>query len=229
MAILSGELSVWEISHRWAGYDPDTYRIRLPLPVRDNCRILIDAISNGEIESPTLRLDKWSPEDGDDMRKYFIRYYMDDVYACIWGKKFSRVLLKHASIERYEMKQWCELHSIPLPEFWFPSGWGYSYNWKGRDGELEVSSSASPDADGPAIRPSTMAKVACQQIAQTVWKEQPSMTIADMVKHPIVQQYGGAAPYGPATIRAWLSQVAPTDVKNKRGRPRKKMGGDDAI
>lgn len=225
MPILVRELSVWEIAHRWAGYDPSIFRPWLPLEVRDNFRILIDAILNGEIDSLTLRIEKWKTEDGVDSQKYFIRYYMDDVYACVWGKKFNRRMLKQASIDRYEMKQWCELHSIPPPEFWFPTGWGYSYHWAGRDGDLEVE--APTDRDDSAVRPSTVAKVACQQIARGLWKEIPNMTIADMVKQPLVQQYGGAAVYTPATVREWLSAVAPLEVKNKRGRPRKKIPGED--
>lgn len=43
------------------------------------------------------------------------------------------------------------------------------------------------------------------------------MTIADMVKHRVIQRYGGAAVYTPATVREWLSAVAPIEVKNKRG------------
>jgi hypothetical protein len=199
------------------------------LPVRDYARILIDAILSGEIDSITLRLDKWTPEDGEENQKYFIRYYMDDVYLCVWGKKFNRAMLKQASIDRYEMKHWCEFHAIPLPEFWFPPGWGYSYDWARRDVELERVSPDSPNQDDPAIRPSTTAKVACQQIARGLWKEHPTMTIADMVKHPLVQQYGGAAVYTSSTVREWLSAVAPSEVKNKRGRPRKKMPGDDPI
>lgn len=225
MALLVQDLSVWEIAHRWAGFDPSGLpRLRLPLAVRDNCRILVDAILNGEINSLTLRIEKWNVEDGIDNQKYFIRYYMDDVYACIWGKKFNRTLLKQARIDRFEMKQWCELHSIPPPEFWFPTGWGYSYHWEGRDVDLEVEAPA--DLDGPAVRPSTVAKVASQQIARGLWKESPNMTIADMVKQPLIQQYGGAAVYTPATVREWLSAVAPSDVKNKRGRPRKKIPGE---
>jgi hypothetical protein len=228
MPLLNDDLSVWEIAHRWAGEEPDAIRFRLPLQVRDYCRVLIDAILSGEIDSLTLRLEKWKTEDGADMQKYFIRYYMDDVYACIWGKKFNRTMLKQASIGRYELKHWCEFHAIPLPEFWFPPGWGYSYDWSKRDVELERAGPGS-ESDDATIRPSTMAKLICQQIARVLWKDHPAMTIADMVKHSMIQQYGGAANYTGSTVREWLSAVAPAEVKNKRGRPRKKMPGDDSI
>jgi hypothetical protein len=228
MPLLSNELSVWEIAHRWAGFDPAQFKPWLPLAVKDYCRILMDAILSGEIDSIMLRLDKWKPEDGEENQKFFIRYYMDDVYLCIWGKKFNRTMLKQASIDRYEMKQWCEFHTIPLPEFWFPPGWGYSYEWARRDDELERGNPIS-DLDDAAIRPSTVAKVTCQKIARGLWKDHPTMTIADMVKQPMIQQYGGAANYTDSTVREWLSAAAPSEVKNKRGRPRKKMPGDELM
>ena len=27
------------------------------------------------------------------------------------------------------MQLWCDRHGIPLPEFWFPPGWGLEYKW----------------------------------------------------------------------------------------------------
>lgn len=228
MALLSDSLTVWEIAHRWAGFDPVAMRIRIPLQVRDWSRTLIDAILNAEIDSTTLQIRKWKPEDGADSQKYFIRHHIDEVYACIWGKKFSRPLLKQASIDRFELKLWCEAHSVPLPEFWFPPGWGLSYEWQTRDAALDDEGDANVSGQaGTAARPSTLSRIACQQIAQSVWREEPSTTIADMVKHQVIQQYGGAAVYSATTVREWLSAVAPADVKNKRGRPRKKPDGGD--
>ena len=128
-------------------------------------------------------------------------------------------MLKQASIDRFEFKRWCDLHSIPLPEFWFPSGWGLTYDWEQENGDVEASAVAGTE---DAMRPSTRARIACQQIALELWRESPETTIADMVKHPAVQRLGGAAPYAAATVREWLSAIAPSEVKEKRGRPRKK-------
>ncbi len=35
MPLLNDDLSVWEIGFRWAGYDPDRWWWRIPLPVPD--------------------------------------------------------------------------------------------------------------------------------------------------------------------------------------------------
>ena len=56
MAILNDSLSVWTIAHRWGGYDPDTFRLFLPLSVKDNFRVLMGALLDGEMLCETLTL-----------------------------------------------------------------------------------------------------------------------------------------------------------------------------
>ena len=86
MALLSDHLSVWEISHRWAGVDPYKFRLRLPLAVRDYCRLMIDAIWRAELPCETLSIDKWKEADGEQMKPYFMRYYWAEIEACIRGE-----------------------------------------------------------------------------------------------------------------------------------------------
>ncbi len=54
MALLTDNLSIWEIAHRWGGFDPDRYRIFHPLLVKDNFKLLIGAILDGEIFCETI-------------------------------------------------------------------------------------------------------------------------------------------------------------------------------
>jgi hypothetical protein len=128
MPILNDNLSVWEIAFRWGGLDPRSVRWRIPLCVRDTFRNLMDAILQGHLYCDTLALEKWSQSTGDDPKSY-IRYWLDDINDCIQGIHFSRKLLKWASIDRWAMQLWCERREIPLPEFWFPPGWGLEYKW----------------------------------------------------------------------------------------------------
>lgn len=122
MPLIANELTVWDISFRWAGYDPDQFWFRLPLVVKDNSRLLMHAILHGEIICETMTLAKRPPDSKADPR-FYIRTYIDDVYACIHGKRYNRKLLKWASLNRMGFHEWCERRSIPLPEFWFPPGW----------------------------------------------------------------------------------------------------------
>ena len=58
MPVISNSLSVWDIAHRWADYDPDAFRIRLLLLAKDYARLLFQAIIDGDIYCETLTLAK---------------------------------------------------------------------------------------------------------------------------------------------------------------------------
>lgn len=78
-----------------------------------------------------------------------------------------------------------------------------------------------------ALRDCQRIKLVCQQIAIVVWQEDKTRTIASVVKDDLIQKYGGASFYQDDTVREWLKEVAPREVKNRPGRPRKN-GGKDA-
>ena len=122
MPLTADNLSIWDISFRWAGYDPDHLWLRFPLTVKDNFRLLMNAILHGEIMCESLTIAKLPEESKADPR-FYIRTYIDEVYDCIHGVRYNRKLLKWAGLDRMELHEWCERRGIPLPEFWFPSGW----------------------------------------------------------------------------------------------------------
>lgn len=126
MALLNDSLSVWDIGFRWTNYDPDWPRLHIPLLVRDNFRNLMDAILKAELPCVTISLEKPS-SDTDVAVEDTVYGYLDDVYACIYGKRYNRKLLRRALIDRYDFKLWCERRGVPLPAFWFPPGWKLDY------------------------------------------------------------------------------------------------------
>jgi len=77
-----------------------------------------------------------------------------------------------------------------------------------------------------ALRDCQRIKLACQQIAIVIWQADKTRTIASVVKDELIQKYGGASFYQDETVREWLKDVAPREVKNRRGRPRKNGGKD---
>lgn len=291
MPLLVEDLSVWDISFRWAGYDPDRLCLRLPLPVKDNFRLLMGAILEGEILCGTLTLAKLPPGSKADPR-FYIRTYIDEVYHCIQGLRYNRKLLRWATVERKDILNWCEIRGIPAPEFWFPPGWKLEFEmpefgtqamWATHvepqsDGELvnisyeshpsfrnkEAFDEAGDEEDIPSqpdvaaqssqpvpeysgspaetlideppiqltehaeteqtLRHNQRIKIVCQQIASVIWKEDKTRSYPSVVKDELIQKYGGAAPYEDDTVREWLKHVAPPEVKNRRGRPRKNGG-----
>lgn len=226
MPLLSESLSVWEIGMRWAGHDPFRFRFVLPLDARDYFRTMIDAVWQAELTCETLSINKWKEADGEEMKPFFMRFHWAEIEACIEGKAPSRKLLRWARISRSDFEEWCRGYAIPLPEFWFPSGWNRYYAWP-EAGPDEVGEAV---AEGEPSEPNarTRLRVACQVIAENVWRDEPDKTIADMVKDPRVQRWGGAARFSEEAVRRWLSEVAPAQVKARIGRPRKKKPTDDS-
>jgi len=246
LALIAEELSVWDISYRWAGLDPDRLYFRHPLAVRDNFRLLMQAILEGEILCETLTLAKL-PSDSKADPSYYIRTYIDDVYACIGGYKYNRKLLKWSVIDRYSFREWCEIRAISLPEFWFPPGWkddfempeGGTMALRARHQEPDDNSYFNIQYERPYIdeeannskaleelptrkvRDNQRIKLCCQQIASVIWKEEPDRTIVSMVKDERIQKYGGAAHYEEDTVQRWLKPIAPQSARRKPGRPPK--------
>lgn len=253
MAIDIESLSLWDIGFRWAGCDPDRLWLRLPLLVRDNFRILMGAILNGEIICSTLCLDKL-PSGSRSDPKYYIRTHIDDVYACIHGVAFKRSLLRWATLDRAGFLTWCSCRGITPPEFWFPPGWKYeyehpeeiwpglivrhqependstlvsfAYDWPAEPESIEepVIREALEDTNSPSLRKNQAAKVACQQIAMVLWQKDSSRRIADVIRDDLIQEYGGAKYFNEDTVREWIKVVAPTDVRARKGRPPKRNG-----
>ena len=71
------------------------------------------------------------------------------------------------------------------------------------------------------MRPNQEARVACQQIAKVIWQNEPDRTIASVVRDELIQKFGGGSFYVDETVREWVKVVAPPDVKDRRGRPKK--------
>lgn len=250
MALLNDTLTVWEIGHRWAGKDPSWTSLLIPLAARDNFRNMFDAILCLHLTCSTISLEKRT--DDDDPHFSYIRDDLQAVHDIIEGVRFNRKLLKWARVERWAFKEWCEGHAIPLPDFWFPSGWGLEYTWPAPrahalsptlDAQAVRADTASPDGASEAtssdervagqtetlaskanqnnLRSDQRRRVACQEIAANLWKANPALTIAAMVQHDAVQNLGGAKYQVDEVVRRWVAEVAPADVKARRGRPRK--------
>ena len=240
MPILVDELSVWDISFRWAGYDPRKFYFQIPLEVENNFRILIEAILSASLLCQTITLEK--RKFSKDEIKDSIYYWIDDIYACMHGVRFNRKLFKWARIGRFDFMEWCNRMSAPLPEFWFPQGWNLQYElpeyilhpghnyqistWTEEDRNeyfesIEKFEIYEPLKSHVKSRPNQEARIACQFIAREIWNKEPTRTIASVVKDPLVQDYGRARSYADATVREWVQSVAPKEVSAKRGRPRK--------
>jgi len=218
-------LTLWEISHRWYNHDPSVWRPRLPLEVRDITRVMLSAILDRSLVS-LLSLDKGQIAQEDFPKEFSVYTWLDDIYSAIAGNPVNRKMLRIIQIDRWDLADWCEREGIPKPQFWFPS------DWKPRldDQDVEeVSEGANDDeepnhTEGPLkLRPSTRAKIACQEVAKNLWKQKEHVdtTITSMAVHEVIHELCGGQHYSKDRVRKWIKDVAPAHISNRRGRPPK--------
>lgn len=237
MPILVDELTVWDISFRWAGYDPRKFYFRIPLEVENHARNLIKAIHEAELACESITLEKREFEK--DEVKLSFYYWVDDFFSTTSGRFVSRKLLKWASINRYDFMQWCQRMNAPLPEFWFPQGWNLQYelpendyypglmhdlkHWpeQARKAFFENRDKSDPVKADLKTRPNQEARIACRQVATNIWKLEPERSIASIIRDDVIQKLCGAISYDEDTIREWIKDLAPPNVRSRRGRPRK--------
>lgn len=228
MALLNSQLSVWEIAFRWGGYDPDKSYIKTPLIVKDNFRLIVDQIFASHLDCETLSMNKYKGDDPLEA-KYYIRYWLDPIKECIEGKSYSKDLFKFARIDRWEFLEWCTRHKVPLPEFWFPSGWGHGYEWPDYISDNEEPALEGESFNQRAVRIDERHRIemACKQFAITLWLKEPSKNIKDIANTKEIQNLAGGENYEFETVLGWLGQIDPRDPSKKRGRKRKNNSGSN--
>lgn len=239
MPILVDDLSVWDISFRWAGYDPRKFYIRYPLEVENNFRTLMKAILSADLGCWSISLEKRDFEKHE--KEFSVYYWIDDIYYCIGASYFNRKLLRHAVISRFDFLEWCKRMNIPLPGFWFPQGWNLEYSIE--EGELKpgngyqlkywseerrnqyfqdyLRETESENKNDKELRPNQQARIACRQVATSIWKQDTNRTIASVIKDDVIQKLCGANRFDEETVREWIKDLAPSHIRAHRGRPRK--------
>lgn len=93
---------------------------------------------------------------------------------------------------------------------------------EGADSSPPLLSKAADAAE--KMRPNQEARIACRQIAKAIWKDEPDRRIDSVVRDELIQKYGGGGFFNDDTVRDWVKVVAPPQVRNRRGRPKK--GGE---
>ena len=134
------------------------------------------------------------------------------------------------SYEWSEEPQLYDLNGIPVK----PSGPAVAESMPPAGGPAaDSASSEAVEASEPAkggeqkLRHNQRARIACQVVADSLWKRGPETSIAAMVKHEVIQHYCGGSHYDEETVRGWIKVVAPDAVRRKRGRPKKQNPLDD--
>jgi hypothetical protein len=215
MALTNADVSLWELAHRLADSDPHKrYWLGLPLPVKDNIRLLLNEVLSYRLTS-SLIMEKRRP--GSDIpAEYFIRSHLDKIHGCIEGRSMPRRLLQFISVDRWDFWQWCRQTGYQLPDFWF------SIEYQLAEDDEEDPEDAEPDLGGSPLPPREahrLIRVQCRTLARELWGGDQNLPIAQVARQ--IQERGLANHYREKTVVNWIRSMAPPEVKGRHGRPKK--------
>lgn len=230
-------LSIWEIAHRWRDTNPDTSDpANLPLNVQDAIRYICRGILDSEIllfEIVVLKTKVESDRQNSKLAQFWISNPPAEIENCLY-RKFDKGTLDSHLIECENFFTYCLDEQatrstgisvqLDFPDFWWPLiNMG---NSSSEEPENHEAPQIQPEPSNP--RPSAIHRLICQAIAKTLWDIYPEMTITAMTEHKSILEHGSGKYYpGKNTLRDWLSEVAPGDVK-KPGRPKNSKPNNDA-
>jgi len=230
MPLLDESLSLWKISFRWAGLDPDAfkYRFYIPVAVKDNIRLILNELMYNTLFCRSLQADEFLSKATERDRDN-----LDKIIRSISHNKYDQPFLQGHVIYRADFAHWCNRSGIPFPEFWFPAGWViYELHEKDRlEGadtrprptsnlgakELPIQKTRGKrvDADEGIWKPAIIA-------AQTLWSQDTSLTIAEVVRIIKAMPELKAASFSEVAIRKRIRPLSPFPGKPGR-KPSKKL------
>ena len=212
-------LSIWELGLRWADCDIESNNISNT--AKEKLRDILHASErtlnlynvNGEKE-----LDKFIPIINIEIPNKIQRRAIELARK----REYPKEELNNIFISKDEFFKWALIFDVPLPSFWYSED-EINYYYVRRkfyyDDKPHYEQSIHVHSKKPTA--SQEDKQLAQTIAKQCWEESPDTNIKDMTQHEAVQIQGNGKLYTYKTLRKWLSEVAPSHIKGKPGRPPK--------
>jgi hypothetical protein len=197
------------------------------MEVKDNFRMVLRAIADGDLYCGTLRT-KVDP----NWRVFSISHNAKAIDACIEGNRYTRRFFKEHSIFRWDFAQWCAFKNIPFPEFRFPPGWitdepGYPQSLR-KPTEPKALTTAvlklSPPTAEPVKKPRSndWIWVGARAAAKALQAEAgplPSLEVATRIQS---NKQLSASRFTVEAIRKRIANLAPPEFRGKAWRPKAK-------
>jgi hypothetical protein len=171
--------------------------------------------------------------DGKENPEFYIRTYLDEINGCIEDARYPVRFLKFVHVTKWDFREWCERSGTTLPDFWF----GTDYRWPAdeSDDPLWAESAAKQFAkhpetaqhflrqtlEGQNLRPKLRMRYEAMLRALDLWIEDPERPIAQ-VAGQLWDEGHGKNEVELRTVESWIREIAPENVRNKPGRPKKK-------
>lgn len=230
MPLLDENLSLWKISFRWAGLNPDSlrYRFYIPHTVKDNMRLLLNAIMCNSLFCRSLQPKFLFKKDNARDQKN-----LDRLHDVISDSRYDRNFMQSHYVWRADFAHWCNRLGMPFPEFWFPVGWTIH-----ELSHLDMLIHENPELEDAFLPSSEFNPINNQTIkspdgkediwsplviaAQTIWADDKALHIADVVRKIKAMKHLKASAFSESAIRKHIRSHSPTP--GKRGRkPSKKL------
>lgn len=232
MPLTDDNLSIWKISFRWAGLNPDAFKYRFYIPheSKDNMRLLLDSIIKNVLFCSSLKhKDLYEARSKNDQRN------MDLAFEIISDQKYNRDFLHHHYISRSDFAHWCNRESIPYPEFWFPPGWAV-HDLNAKDWllyhnpelvgtfikiENPINSEDTITHNKKSLTSSESLWSDTVGAAKTIWSQDKNLSIAEVINQIKSMKHLKAASFTHSAIRKHIAKYSPTPGKPGR-KPAKK-------
>lgn len=198
-------LSIWEIGHRWAGFDPDATD---PNDLPEQVRYLIHKLIEGYL-SDDLKLRRASgyriPRENQLFFIWNLNFWLNQLWRCLTKNVFDKNRLSGCFVRRSELLKMCVKEDVDPPAFWI---------------KQRAESPVAKSTINNRPKDEETDRLVCQAIARTYWSIDPQIHPAHMARAKAIHLYGNGKQYkDPETVRNWISEVDPQKDQRKSGRP----------
>lgn len=198
-------LSIWEVAHRWAEFDPDsTDPNNLPEEIRYFIHKMIEGYLGEELK---LRKSNGYRAVRDPLTFLIwnLNPYLNYLWSCLNEDDFNKRKLSGFYVRRREILNLCKLEEIDPPAFWV----------KQRQPETITKANVT---NRPKDEETD--RILCQAIAATLWTIDPNIHPTHLAKSKVIQRFGQGRSYKDLnTIKKWIAEVDPLKNQRKPGRP----------
>lgn len=198
-------LSVWEIAHRWAQFDPDaTNHEELPEQVRYFTQKIAEGYFGGDLK---LRRKNgyFAPREPMYLLLFNVNVWHKQLWRCLTKDEFNKKNLTALFVRRTELLKFCTKEELEQPSFWIK--------------QRQPDAAPKPNVNNRPKEEETD-RLLCQAIAGTLWSLDPNIHPAHMAKSKAIQRFGQGRSYKDLnTIKRWIAEVDPLKNQRNSGRP----------
>lgn len=200
-------LTIWDIAHRWAGYDADATE---PQSLPEDAKYWIHKVVFGYFSKDLVLRRKNGKRVLDEdiylLLVFNVTPWRSRLWECLTRDVFDKDFLNSLYVMRSQIITWCAKEHIDPPAFW---------------------TALRPEAE-PAGKPTInnrrkdeeIDRLVCQAIARSYWDIDPQIHPAHMAKAKAIRLYGNGKQYkDPDTVKGWILEVDPLKDQRKIGRP----------